>query len=496
MEISEDDKKLIDACPPRVIEIITELQTTIISLSDRVRDLENRLNLNSTNSSIPSSKNPLHARKKVYNQREKTGRPKGGQPGHKGVNLELKENPDEIIECKPEKCLNCGTTLPNENSEIVDKRQVVDIPVIPIQYTEYQIFASTCPNCNIVNKGEAPEHVTQKIQYGPRLTAFVVYLSVFQLLPYGRLTECLKDLFGCSISPGTVDNMIQRVSSNLESFIVTVKFLLICSLVAHFDETGTQVGKLRRWLHVACTPLLTLYGIFTTRGKAAMDKFGILPNFFGTAVHDFWGSYPNYPCKHAYCNSHIIRDLTRVEDETSQQWAVALRSHLVRMKEVAESYHENGLLVPLDQLENMISTFLQLVAEGFDANPPLEPTKKSQGKVKQYHAYNLLLRLRDHQDGILRFFHDPLVPFDNNQAERDIRMPKLKTKISGPFGSDFGACAFVRIRSYISTLRKNHISIIDGLISATLSDPWLPEQRMISVQEVINARDLPQQACV
>jgi hypothetical protein len=132
MEISEDDKKLINACPPRVIEIITELQTTIISLSDRVRDLENRLNLNSTNSSIPSSKNPLYGRKKVYNQRGKTGWPKGGQPGHKGVNLELKENPDEIIECKPEKCLKCGTTLPNENSEIVDKREVVDIPVIPI----------------------------------------------------------------------------------------------------------------------------------------------------------------------------------------------------------------------------------------------------------------------------------------------------------------------------------------------------------------------------
>ena len=197
---------------------------------------------------------------------------------------------------------------------------------------------------------------------------------------------------------------------------------------------------------------------------------------------------------HAYYNPHIIRDLTRVEDETGQQWAVVLRSHLVRMKEVAESYHENGLHVPFDQLENMISTFLQLVAEGLDANPARKSAKKCQGKDKQSHAYNLLVRLQDYQDGILRFFHDPSVPFDNNQAERDIRMPKLKSKISGPFGGDLGAGAFARIRSLVSTLRKNHISIIDGLIAATLGNPWLPEQRMISIQGIIIQCADPQKA--
>jgi hypothetical protein len=268
--------------------------------------------------------------------------------------------------------------------------------------------------------------------------------------------------------------------------MVTLKFQLISSLVVNFDETGTKVGKRKSWLHVACTPLLTLYGIFASRGKEAMDIFGILPEFMGVAVHDFWGSYPNYPCKHSFCNAHILRELTRTENETGQQWAVNLRSHLVRMKEIAKSYFKTEDIVPLVLLDQMSHNFSQLVAEGFAANPPPIQTEKKRGKKKQSYARNLLERLQNYQSDITRFLYDPLVPFDNNLAERDIRMTKLKMKISGPFRSDKGANAFARNRSYISTMRKNDIPIIEGLFAAALGKPWIPGSQFHSVQDTLN----------
>lgn len=484
MELTKEDIDIIADSHPRIKEIINEMKDEIDELRENNRKLENHQNLNSSNSSIPPSKNSLNTRKKVYNQRKLTGKRKGGQPGHEGFTLELKEIPDKIIECKSQICSNCNAILPNDKQQIFDTRQVVDLEKKPLIVTEYQINACECSNCNTLNIGEAPDYVTQKIQYGPYLTALVVYLSTFQLLPYKRLTECLEDIFGCKISTGTIDSMLQRVSNNLESFIVTTKFLLISSLVVHFDETGTKVGKLKRWLHVACTPILTLYGIFSSRGKEAMDLFGILPFFHGIAVHDFWGSYPKYPCVHAFCNAHILRELTRVEDETGQQWAVNMRSLLVEMKETAEKYHDNGELVPIDLLNNYNLTYLQLVAEGFAANPPPILNEKKRGKQKQPHARNLLIRLNERNKEILRFLHEPSVPFDNNLAERDIRMPKLKMKISGPFRSEEGSYAFARNRSYISTLRKNGISVIDGLIDAAKGKPWIAQKIFIDNQNI------------
>ena len=478
MEFSEDDEKIIESSHPRLIEIINLLLQTNLDLQHRVQELENRLNLNSSNSSIPPSKDPLSKKvKNSRNSRENTGKLPGGQPGHPGKTLVPKNEPDDVIDYTADFCSHCNSILSTTDQFFVEERQEVEIPEVQAQYIAHRIYACTCPRCNSLNKGEFPSHIKHKIQYGFRLTAFVAYLAAYQLIPVKRLTETLIDLLGCPISQGTVINMTQRVSSNLDEFTETVKNLLIHSPVIHNDETGAKKGKEKRWLHVACTPLLTLYGIFSSRGKEAIDALGILPNFLGVVTHDFWGPYLKYPCKHAYCNAHIIRELTRVDDETGQQWAIKLRSLLVKAKKIAELYHKDGLVVPDKKLKIVHQSYLKLVAEGFAENPPPPiPEKKTRGRKKQVTALNLLDRLSKHQDDILRFLYDPLVPFDNNQAERDIRMAKLKMKISGAFRSNKGADTFCKLRSYISTMKKQKVSIIDGLILASMGEPWLPGQ--------------------
>ena len=244
MEFGDEDTKYCEMSLPHLIEYVKILLQTIFDLRRRVQELENRLNLNSSNSSIPPSKDPLNKKvNKVRNSREKTGKLPGGQPGHPGKTLLPKITPDDVIDYKPEICSHCNSILLADNQEFIEERQEVEIPVVQAQYIAHRIFACICPQCNGLNKGEFPPHIQHKIQYGLRLTAFVAYLAAYQLIPVKRLTETLTDLLGCPISQGTVINMTQRVSSNLDEFMETVKNLLINSPVIHNDETGAKKGK-------------------------------------------------------------------------------------------------------------------------------------------------------------------------------------------------------------------------------------------------------------
>jgi hypothetical protein len=270
------------------------------------------------------------------------------------------------------------------------------------------------------------------------------------------------------------------VGANLEGFTEKVRELLIDSPVIHTDETGMKIGKKKVWLHLASTKLLTLYGIFGSRGHSGIEALGVLPRYFGIAVHDFWDSYFKYPCGHAYCNAHILRELKRVEEETKQDWAIRMRVILIKAKKISEIFHNKDQLVPDKLITYLNQEYSNIILEGLQANPPPLPVKGKKGKTKQPHSRNLLERMQKHQNEILLFVTNPLVPFDNNLAERDIRMPKLKMKISGLFRSEKGALAFSRIRSYISTMQKNDISIIDGLIKATNGESWIPENYKIT----------------
>jgi transposase len=286
----------------------------------------------------------------------------------------------------------------------------------------------------------------------------------------------LCDLFGTTFSEGTLFLCQQSASRKLEGFLSSVREALVGSDVVHFDETGLRLcGKLN-WLHSASTPDLTLYTVDKRRGKAGMDHAGVLPSFTGVAVHDGWASYLHYACRHALCNAHHLRELTALYEQEGQEWASKMRHLLVEIKRAVEASKADGekRLLPLLR-QKFLERYQSLLQEGFAANPPnLTETAKKRGRKKQSRGYNLLKRLEQGREETLRFMDDFSVPFDNNLAERDIRMMKVQQKVSGGFRSAEGADAFCRIRSYISTLRKQGQSVLPALQLLLTGQPCLP----------------------
>jgi len=304
----------------------------------------------------------------------------------------------------------------------------------------------------------------------------LVYLNQYQLLPYERTCQLTEDLFSHTISQGTLSNWNAECYHNLESTEEQIRQAILASEVVHFDETGIrQQGKLH-WLHTAGTEHLTFYALHARRGKEAMNELGILPNYTGCAVHDHWKSYFTFSCDHSLCNAHHLRELTYLAEQEQQGWATSMIELLLEAKQTCEATWENRLAENSAELTSIRVRYDALIAKGLAQNlPPSETSEqKKRGRRKQSKAKNLLDRLRDFKTEVLAFLTHPLIPFDNNQGERDIRMAKLKQKISGCFRGENGGKFFSRIRGYVSTLRKNNLKILNGIQSAFNQSPTLP----------------------
>jgi transposase len=337
---------------------------------------------------------------------------------------------------------------------------------------------SGCKNCGLVNRGEFPRSVTNVVQYGEGIKGLMVYLMEAQLLPSERSRELLEAVFGCHISEGTLYNTREQCYEGLEEVEEYLKEGVANAEVGCFDETGLRVNGKLMWLHVACTNSLTYYFIHAKRGQVAMDEMDILPNFQGISVHDGLSSYGQYDCEHALCNAHHLRELLFVLERYQQVWAEGMMTLLINIKKLVETTKADNIdcLTP-EQISAFKRQYHDLLEQGFQANPPplieLDAPKK-RGRPKQSPPKNLLDRLKDNQSAVLAFMYDFRVPFDNNQAERDLRMMKLKQKISGGFRSQEGAQMFCRIRGYISTLRKQGIDVLDALRQVLLGTPIFP----------------------
>jgi transposase len=433
-----------------VLTLLVEFSTQVDVLADRVKELEARLNKNSRNSHKPPSSDGL-ARRRVHT-REKSGRKPGGQPGHQGATLEMVAQADRTEQHLPAVCPGCGGAVSADAAEVVERRQVIDLPAKLLEVVEHQVLAATCPCCRALVRGAFPEGVTQPVQYGNGVKSLAVYLQTYQLLPYERTGEMLADVFGAAVSEGTLDNWRTTSATNLIPVDGAIKTSITGADVAQFDETGTRVGSQTQWLHNASTPRLTHYEVHAKRGTVAMDAIGILPLFGGIAVHDCLRSYFQYGCRHALCNAHLLRELKAVaEDGASQTWAADMRTLLLAIKAAVEEARDDGA-VTLDarRQAEFVQAYETLIAAGLHANPPRARTRRW-GRVKQTPAKNLVDRMDVHRDAVLLFMRDFRVPFDNNLSERDIRMTKVKLKVSGCFRSAEGAEAFCRIRGYIST---------------------------------------------
>jgi transposase len=479
MNFDTINPEVYQALPESVRAYICHLEATvqeqkaqIQTLNDRVADLEARLAKNSSNSSKPPSSDGLS--RKPKSQRIQSGKKQGGQIGHVGKGLLQVENPDNIVNHTPLNCHNCGFNLIGVPGTCIERRQAFEIPKPKIEVTEHRIEEKLCPDCGHCTKGEFPDNIRGPVQYGERVQALVAYLSNQHFIPSDRICEICKDIFNISISPGTCVNINERLFTQLDIFESSLKAYLLAANVLHFDETGARCKKKLHWIHVTSSQMATLYIIHSKRGKEAMDEANILPQFKGIAIHDHWFPYFAYPqVLHGLCNSHHLRELTFIHEEKKEKWAKQMKDLLIFAKQEVEKYLEQGCL-PNEVLQQIERTYQQIIDDGFVYHSQLPPLPQSKrGRVKQREGKNLLDRLKEKQDCVLKFLYDFSVPFTNNQGEQDIRMVKLKQKISGCFRAFTGGQIFCRIRSYISTAKKQNWNIWDVLTEAVKGIPRL-----------------------
>ncbi|MDO9324668.1 MAG: IS66 family transposase, partial [Methanoregula sp.] len=371
--------------------IISELTIKIEQLETRIAELESRLNQNSRNSSRPPSTDVFIKPKSL---RKKGERPVGGQKGHPGHTLEMVDNPEKTVLCNATKCAGCGASLEDVPVIDVERRQVSDIPPLKIVVTEYQAEHKQCPHCGCENRGKFPDDVQYPVQYGQTVKILMVYLSVFQLIPYERMCMLFSDIFGLSVSKATIAKAIKNCNDNLAGYDKIIKQALSKAPVLHVDETGFRVKGKRRWLHVASTELMTWYGHHKNRGKCGTDALQILPDFQGTMVHDFWRTYFQYDCLHALCNVHLIRELTGITENFGQIWSEQMKALTLEIKKEVDSAKLRLCLLSLNQIADFEARYARIVELGKLENPVPEYVRPvgKRGQKKQSKAKNLLNR--------------------------------------------------------------------------------------------------------
>jgi len=462
LDYTDDQLNAIyDAGRKVTVDFIKILIDKINHLEARVQELEEKISRDSHNSNKPpSSDNPYKKRRKTKSLRKKGGKA-GGQDGHKGITLQRSLNPDIIIPLNVERKCSCGFDLSAKECVGYEKRQQFDIPEINITITEYQADIVICSKCGKTHTAQFPEGINAPAFYGPNIKSLIVYLKHYGFVSYERLAEFFEDVIGHSISQGTFVNTVNEYAKKVEHYVESIKDNLINEKIVHFDETGLRVEGSRYWLHNAGNDHFTFYFIHKNRGKIAMDAMGILPFFTGIAVHDHWDSYYLYSaCLHSLCNAHHLRELIYFEEQ-DEMWAKKIKKCLLDAKEEIDKnkvLFTKRILYYKHRLKRCIN-------EGLKIHPHKNKKHRTRGRPKQSKAHNLLKRLTNYIEDVIRFLSDEDVPFDNNSAERDNRMMKVQQKISGTFRSWQGAENFCIIRSYLSTARKQGHSVYKAVVA-------------------------------
>jgi transposase len=459
--------------------VVLLFHTTFLMLAERIQKLEDRLAKNSRNSGKPPSSDG-YDQPAPKSLRKRSRRRSGGQVGHKGETLKMVAKPEHIRVHRVKACAHCGHAMKRRKAIREEKRQVFDVPPMEIEVTEHRAEIKECPCCGKETRAEFPDEVGKAVQYGTEIKSQMAYLNSEQHIPLERTCDLLEEWYGHRPSDGTIVSACTEAAEKVAPANQAVKGHLVeQEAVVNFDESGFMINGFLNWLHNASTPRLTCYAIHPKRGSVAMNNIGILPRLKGRAVHDDLAAYFLYELEHALCNAHHLRTLLFLLERYPQKWIEPLKDLLLKIKMKVEAAKEKGQTSLSVRQRNLFhKAYDQLIAQGLRANPaPNEKdrTPGQRGRLKQTPARNLLLRLREHKASVLAFMEDFNVPFDNNQAERDLRMMKVKQKVSGGFRSIEGAQNFCQIRGYLSTARKNGVKALAALRLAFAGSPFLPD---------------------
>jgi len=417
--------------------------------------LLNRMSLNSKNSSKPPSTDP---NRKKSSRKGQSSRNPGGQKGRDGTTLQPVDDPDEVeVLAIDRRTLPKGLQYREVGHE---SRQVIDIDIarFVIEYRA-QVLEDNQGNRFVAS---FPAGVNRPVQYGLNLKANAVYMSQYQLIPYDRIRDHFRDQVHIPVSAGSVFNFNKEAYEGLASFEQWTKTQLARSGLMHTDETGINIGGKRHWLHCASNASLTWFYPHARRGTEAMDEIGILPFFKGVLCHDHWKPYYHYECTHALCNAHHLRELERAWEQDQQQWAKKVQALLIDIRTAVE---DAGGCLPPHEAKRWRLRYRRLLKKAETECPPPDESQRKgkRGRLKRSKARNLLERLRDFEHDVLRFMEVESIPFTNNQGENDLRMTKVQQKISGCFRSMDGAKIFCRVRSYLSTCRKQGMTATQAL---------------------------------
>jgi transposase len=463
---------------------LATLEATVLALTADNAQLRSRLGTNSRNSSKPPSSDG-YAKPAPKSRRVRSGKKPGKQPGDPGKHLAQVEHPDLVVDHRPDHCGGCGGSLASAPVTKVLTRQVFDLPPVVALITEHRSERRRC-RCGAETAAPFPAPATGPACYGPNLRALICYLVVRQHLPIKRVAELMRDAYGIPVSTGVIVAMVTEGAERLDGFLSSLRDQLRSSDVVHADETGLRVAASLHWVHSVSTRDLTLYHLDAKRGPTAIEAMDVLTHLRGVVVHDGWLPYRTFAhheeVDHALCNAHHLRELDAVKDTKGQEWAGDMAAFLADTWHRVQAAKAAGATsFGPEDLASVRAAFFGILEAGHEANPkddstpiPGDVTVKWLGRPRRSPAANIIRRFDKFPADVLRFATDFRVPFDNNEAERQVRMVKVQQKISGGFRTTAGATSWLALRSYLATVMKQGQSPLDALRRLAVGDPWIP----------------------
>jgi transposase len=441
-KLPHDQRQLFDA-------IIDYYEAQLLQRDERIKELESRLNKDSRTSSKPPSSDGL--KKHPVNLRQRSERKSGAQPDHDGTTLKLVDNPQEIILHPVQGSCTCGSCLDHATQRRTERRQVVKLEITR-KVVEHQVEIVQC-DCGAIWEAECA--YAAPVQYDESVKSMLVYLREQQHLSFDRVQQTCADLFGFTPADGTTSSAIAECFRALLPVEADIKAGIEQSPVQHNDESGLRVEGSNHWVHVAATDSLTYYFVHKKRGRKALEELGTLNGYKGVSIHDRYATYFTLLCEHGLCNQHLLRDLKHLSENLHLDWAAGMAMLLLQAHEIKQDWKG---VIPPDLLEE--------IRQAYDEE--LEEAQRQTGALSedspQAKASRKLIRVfKERKEQVLLFLSRPEVPFTNNQAEQDIRMVKLRQKISGGFRTMHGAQNMCRIRGFISTCRKQGLNILQAI---------------------------------